>query len=202
MKRILDVPYIDQTEKYPTGCESISSVMLLKYLGYDITPEEFIDSCLEKRDFEFHAGILYGPHPDEAFIGCPYNNEIGSYGCYAGTIAKALEKAAGDRYRAKILRGLSVEALISYIDENMPVVFWATLDMQPHKPGPQWRLLDGSGTFQWRSNQHCLLLVGYDENHYYFNDPWHNKGCVGYEKALVESRYEEMHSQAVVLIRK
>ena len=43
MQKIISVPYIDQTEKYPTGCESISAVMMLQYLGYDINPEQFID---------------------------------------------------------------------------------------------------------------------------------------------------------------
>ena len=40
MQKIISVPYIDQTEQYPTGCESISAVMMLQYArGYDITPE-------------------------------------------------------------------------------------------------------------------------------------------------------------------
>ena len=30
----IEVPYIDQSVKYPTGCESVSAVMLLKYLGF------------------------------------------------------------------------------------------------------------------------------------------------------------------------
>ena len=203
MKKIISVPYIDQTEKYPTGCESISAVMLLNYLGYDISPERFIDNCLEKRDFEFHQGHLYGPHPDDAFIGSPYNNDLGSYGCYGPTVAAALEKAAGEKYRAKVLRGLSVEELVSsYIEEDIPVVFWATLNMEPSEPGPKWRLLDREGEFQWISHQHCLLLVGYDEENYYFNDPWLNQGCKEYPKEQVCQRYGEMGMQAVVLIPK
>ena len=90
MQKIISVPYIDQTEQYPTGCESISAVMMLQYLGYDITPEQFIDYYLYKRDFEFHDGYLYGPHPADAFIGSPYNDEKGSYGCYALPWAEAL----------------------------------------------------------------------------------------------------------------
>ena len=38
----IEVPYIDQSVKYPTGCESVSAVMLLKYLGYEMTVDEFI----------------------------------------------------------------------------------------------------------------------------------------------------------------
>ena len=39
----ITVPYIDQSIKYPTGCESVSAVMLLRFLGYDITVDEFIE---------------------------------------------------------------------------------------------------------------------------------------------------------------
>ena len=67
--KIIEVPYIDQTEKYPTGCESISAVMLLRYLGYPISPEEFIDRYLSKRDLTFRKGRLYGPHPMMHLLG-------------------------------------------------------------------------------------------------------------------------------------
>ena len=36
-KVCIDVPYIDQSKLYPTGCESVSTVMLLRFLGIDIT---------------------------------------------------------------------------------------------------------------------------------------------------------------------
>ena len=109
MKKIISVPYIDQTEQYPTGCESISAVMMLQYLGYDITPEQFIDCFLYKRDFEFHNGYLYGPHPADAFIGSPYNDEKGSYGCYAPVIAMAMA-----RYVLPVPAGPIPKVIISF----------------------------------------------------------------------------------------
>ena len=57
----IQVPYIDQSVKYPTGCESVSAIMLLKFLGYDITVDEFIMDCLECRAMEIRNGVLYGP---------------------------------------------------------------------------------------------------------------------------------------------
>ena len=49
MKKILTVPYIDQSVRYPTGCESVSAVMMLRYLGYDISVDTFINEFLDKR---------------------------------------------------------------------------------------------------------------------------------------------------------
>ena len=56
--RKIQVPYIDQSIKYPTGCESVSAVMLLKYLGYEITVDEFIQNCLECREMEIRDGEM------------------------------------------------------------------------------------------------------------------------------------------------
>ena len=53
-KKIIRVPYIDQSVKYPTGCESVSTVMLLQYLGYEITVDEFEkirNEAIEKLEY-------------------------------------------------------------------------------------------------------------------------------------------------------
>ncbi len=202
-KKLISVPYIDQTVKYPTGCESISTVMLLNYLGYELSPEEFIDRYLPKKDFYCRDGLLYGPDPKEYFIGSPYNAAIGSYGCYAGTILRALEPLVSDDYEIRNETDTPIADLLTrYIDHNMPVIFWATLNMQPAIPGPTW-ILDGTGAeFSWKNNEHCLLLVGYDADFFYFNDPWQNHGTIAYERALVEQRHAEQYSQAVALIPK
>ena len=87
---ILNVPYIDQSIHYPTGCESVSSVMLLQYLGIDITVDEFIEKYLDRQEFEERDGELFGPDPREYFCGSPYDAD--SFGCYAPVIVNALEK--------------------------------------------------------------------------------------------------------------
>ena len=51
-KKLIKVPYINQSKRYPTGCESVSSVMLLQYLGYDITVDEWIEQYLKQQEFE------------------------------------------------------------------------------------------------------------------------------------------------------
>lgn len=74
-KKIITAPYISQKEKYPTGCESVSTVMLLNYLGYKVNVDEFISKCLEIKDFEERDGITYGPDPRKYFCGDPYSED-------------------------------------------------------------------------------------------------------------------------------
>ena len=192
----INVPYINQSEKYPTGCESVSAVMLLQYLGYDITVDDFIEKYLEQRAFEERDGQLYGPSPDRYFCGSPYDED--SFGCYAPVICDALEKAVGDKYLIVNETGTSVEHLLHhYIDREMPVIFWACINMREPVTGPEWKLMDTGETFTWISNEHCMLLVGYDEEGYYFNDPYENNGVIRYDKKLVEDRHAAQRSMAV-----
>lgn len=199
MKKIIDAPYIDQSEKWPTGCESVTAVMALKYIGADITVDEFIGGCLVTDGFETRDGALYGPDPDQAFVGSPYDRD--SFGCYSPVIKSALEKAAGAGIAVDDLDGEPMESLIrNYIDNDIPVIFWSTIDMLESYDGSSWRLKnDESRIFTWRCNEHCLLLVGYDDDMYYFNDPWANHGLIGYEKDLAEKRHADMRSMALAV---
>ena len=199
--RVLHVPYIDQSVRYPTGCESVSAVMLLRFLGMEITVDEFIGRYLEKKAMTERDGRFYGPNPRECFCGSPYDAD--SFGCYAPVICKALEKAltesAGEgRYAVVDETGTPTERLLrDYIDEGLPVLYWACIDMREPIVGPTWNLYETGEEFTWISNEHCMLLVGYDGEAYYFNDPFENHGLICYPMTVVENRHAAQYDMAV-----
>lgn len=193
---ILQVPYIDQSKKWPTGCESVSAVMLLNHLGIGIGVDDFIREHLNTRPFETRDGVLYGANPRLQFAGSPYDAD--SFGCYAPVIKAALESALGPGWQVVDETGKSLPALCAeYIDEGMPVVTWACINMREPITGPDWCLLDTGEPFTWISNEHCMLLVGYDEESYIFNDPHENNGVIHYPRPLTEARHRAQYSQAV-----
>lgn len=197
----LNVPYIDQSVRYPTGCESVSTVMLLQYLGYDMTVDDFIRDALDQRGFEEREGRLYGPDPNRYFCGSPYDEN--SFGCYAPVICKALKKVLDCSYEVVDETGTDMDTLIrTYIDHGMPVIFWACIDMREPIRGPEWKLFENGETFTWISNEHCMLLVGYDEDGYYFNDPYENHGVIRYDKKTVEDRHRAQYGMAVGVKKK
>ncbi len=198
--KLINVPYIDQSEKWPTGCESVTAVMALNHAGVDISVDDFINGCLDTAGFETRDGVLYGPDPNECFVGSPYDRD--SFGCYAPAIKKALGRALPDGYETVDLTGEPMDVLArGYLDKDVPVIFWATIDMLDPYDGSSWRLDDGS-VFTWRCNEHCLLLVGYDDGSWIFNDPWANRGVSRVPRALAKRRHEEMFSMALAVTRR
>ena len=200
MHKILNVEYIDQSVRWPTGCESVSAVMALRFLGLPITVDEFIEKDLACKDLHREHGVLYGPDPNKYFIGDPHTNDDGSYGCYAGAIMDAIKRTR-KRYpdfgwEPINLTGLDVEMLAEkYVQRGVPVIFWATMDMEPVRKGGQWKLEDGTD-FVWPAGEHCLVLTGHTDHGYRFHDPRTGTAVI-YASDICEARFQELGRQAV-----
>lgn len=199
-RKCINVPYINQSEQWPTGCESVSTVMALQHLGIDIDVDTWI-TYLPKTEIGLCAGQLVGGDPNIHFIGSPYDAD--AYGCYAPVIVNALNsvfKTYDVPWKAVDVTAMDTDVLLKkYIDRDMPVIYWATIDLKESYKGPVWRMYDSDLTFEWTSNEHCMLLVGYDDDYLIFNDPWNNHGVIDYERRLVEERHKEMFSMAVAI---
>ena len=196
---LLDVPFIDQRKKYPTGCESVSAVMVMQYYGMQISPEYFIDNLLDKGSTPVSdSGNSFGDDPRKVFLGNPYS-ELG-WGCYAPVIVNAINKYIDhDKFTVDAVYGLSPDTLCErYIDNGIPVIFWATSGMEPHYIGKTWYINGTSETFTWKGPMHCLVLVGYNETGYFFNDPQQSKGFY-YARDKVITAYNALGRQAVIL---
>ena len=200
---ILDVPYITQIYDYPNGCESVSTVMALNYEGIDITVDDFIGDYLDMApNPDYIDGELWGYSPWYYFLGDP--RDMSGLCCYAPCIVNALNKFVDtDEYEILELYGESIDDLCAnYVKRGDPVIFWATMYMrEPTVPGWCWNVYGTDDVYYWVDPMHCLLLVGYDKDNYYFNDPTAGK-AVAYSRSDVETAYEGLYMQAVVVRHK
>ncbi len=196
-KKLIDVPYLHQNA-YPTGCESVSAVMAMRYWGVDISVDDFIDHYLTCRPLKEENGQLIGPSPNKAFVGDPRTSY--GFGCYAYPMGIACNKLLGEDFLVLNRTGYTLPELIErYIDRDIPVLVWATINMvEPFESYTWTDELDGSEV-QWIGNEHCLVLVGYDDQHYYCNDPYNNNGVVAYKRDVLEKRYTQMGQMALVI---
>lgn len=198
---LVDAPYISQAE-YPTGCELVSASMLLKYYGFEVSTIELADKgYIQLVPLEKAAdGNIYCADPNQAFIGDPCSSN--GFGCYSGAIINGLSAYLADYYFDVVnLSGISLNDLCQeYIDFGEPVLIWATMDMIASEKRAQntWIIRESGEEFSWLSNEHCLLLVGYDDENFYFNDP-RRGAAVAYNRDIAQKRYEELGCQAVTI---
>lgn len=193
----IDVPPLSQYPDYPTGCESVTAVMALHHAGVIISVEDFIANHLPCDDrFYEEDGLLYGPDPYAVFIGDPRTPH--SFGCMAPVIEQAVRSCVGEEERVVNTTGETLPTLCRYyVDNGVPVILWATMEMRPVNSGRMWFLPDAR-QFTWPSGEHCLLLVGYNESEYLFNDPRHG-AVVAYDKNSVEVAYASLGKQSLVI---
>lgn len=195
---LLDVPIIPQMPGFPTGCELVSAVMLLKYWGENVTVDDFIDNYLSMSNYFYSKdGVYYGPSPFECFVGDPRTTN--SFGCMAPVILRTLNLYFGNSDRIQNIENHTLSDLCNrYVAKGLPVLVWVTINMTETFTRAQWRLEDGT-LYEWPANEHCMVLVGYDERYYYFNDPY-TGARVKYEHALCEDRYAALGRQALVIV--
>lgn len=199
-KHILaDVPTIAQQPAYPTGCESVSAVIAMRYAGSDISVDDFIDRYLDKGDFYTENGELNDPDPYTHFVGSP--RSASAYGCMAPVIEKAMHayyEGVTEKKRVVNATGTELSALCRrYIDRGIPCLVWVSLDMAEPRYSTRWILPNGE-SYQWLSNEHCMVLMGYDTDSYYFSDP--NRGAiVSFDRTLCETRYSAFGKQALAI---
>lgn len=195
-ENLIPVSPLCQYPELPTGCEAVAAVMVLQYYGESISSREFARNWLTcSEDFYTYDGKQYGPDPNLVFAGDPFSKN--SYGCFAGAIAQAINKNSKS-CRAEIITDHTLGQLCTkYIDQGKPLLIWATTGMKESSPGNSW-FLNHNTPFTWIAGEHCLVLIGYNEQYYFLNDPM-SGSTVAYQKHIVEKRFDELGNQALFI---
>lgn len=194
---IQNIPRICQFPEFPSGCESVASVIALQYMKEPISVTNFINNYLPMGAVYRKDGILYGPDPYEQFVGDPRSQY--ALGCFAPVIEKAIVRYFGDEKRVKNTTGETLDSLCEqYVSRNIPALVWVSIYMKDTGKGNVWYTENGK-RFQWITNEHCMVLIGYDTNGYYFQDPYSGNQLY-YDKALSARRYDTFGKQSLVIL--
>ena len=182
---------ICQHPELPTGCEITALTTVLNYYGYNVTKEEISDYYLEKGnawETDFH----------EKFAGDP--RSVYSYGCYSPVIVETANKYLKEKnssLRATELKNVEFEKLFEYTDNDIPVIIWTTIDLNPGYYSATWTCTNGK-TVTWYANEHCMVLVGHSGEKVFVCDPTYGT-LTGYDAELFKTRYNELFKQAVII---
>ncbi len=190
----LDVCAILQNPELPTGCEITSLTMALNYAGFDVDKLTMADDYLICAD-------AYTATFGEAFIGSPY--DASSWGCFAPVIkntANAYLEDQGSDMTALDVTGSDFDTLLSCVAAGTPVMIWVTIGLTSNVEEKYYWTTDEGKDAVFLSNEHCVLLCGYDLSRSTVTCADPLKGLVAYDLATVQDRFETMYSQAVVLV--
>lgn len=201
-KTAIEMEIVNQYPELPVGCEVTCAAAMLNFLGYDIDKCELADNYLpvEEGMFTEKEGILFGPDPNKTFVGDPYGK---GYGCYENVIAELLDDyfaSHGSANKAVMLENINSADLERLIDEGVPVIVWASIDMKPYRYSSvsRWVTSDGE-EITWLANSHTLILTGYDASYYYFMDCNNKTETERYPRETFLNRWEENGSQAIAV---
>ncbi|GIQ68305.1 hypothetical protein DUZ99_04155 [Xylanibacillus composti] len=167
-KAMLDAPHVLQYPELPRGCEITSLTMLLQYKGLDVDKMELLEHM--PRD---DTPIRWGEDGSIAFWGNPHTGFVGDitlngsgFGMYHSSLyvlAKQYVPSTVD------LTGKPFEDLLAYVAAGTPVVVWTTVHYDEPTSWMSWE--SPIGPVRTTVQEHAVLLVGYDEEHVYVNDP-------------------------------
>lgn len=193
-KWFINVPRILQNPELPTGCEVTSLAMVLQHSGYNVLHTELAYMWLDKGEYRAsdYRKVFVG-EPTSAF----------AYGCFAGVIERCADKyleSKNSSAEVKNITGSTPKQLYRYVANGIPVIVWATGNMEECYYDKQWIDKETGNVITWVRNEHCLVLTGYDfeQKLVYVNDPL--KGRTAYPMELFEHRFKQMESQAIVII--
>ena len=188
---IENVPIINQFPELPSGCEATALTMLLNYSGKSITKIE-VATNMPKGPLPYYKDDkVIGPNPSESFIGTPFDAH--SYGIYHEPIVDMIENYMPNR--SLNLTGKSFDEILEVVANGNPVMVWASINMIPLSYKSYWQFEDGT-FFNWPSNEHAMVIIGYNENNVIINDPYTGRRQ-NYNKDIFIHRWTELGNQAV-----
>lgn len=189
------------------GCETYACTMLLNILGFDVDEYTIADNYLDCHYiYTADDGSMYGPDMYSGFAGTAY----AGWGVYAPPMAKTMNRYLSDQgssLHAYNYENIPLETLCDeYISKGVPVMVWATTDMEEPYVFDEWvvNYVDENAKSEigdvvpWYMHEHCLVLIGYDADEYFFADSTHGE-ISHFDKELVKTRYEQMFSQCIVV---
>jgi uncharacterized protein YvpB len=202
----IDIRTVFQLPELPTGCEVTALTMLLNYYGFSADKVALAENYLPKSTYMSLAddGKVYVNNFFDVFLGDPFGR---GWGCFSNAIAYAArsyiaDQNQSDNYRVINLSGSDPEELYDYVKDGVPVIVWGTMNFQePVFNFTYYDILTGEA-LDWYSREHCYVLAGFDKkkNIVYINDPY--LGIVSVNRNIFELRYNQMHKQAVTIIKR
>jgi uncharacterized protein YvpB len=190
---------ISQLPELISGCEVTSLTMLLDFAGkklnkLDVAHLIEYDPTPKVTDKYNQYQILTWGNPDKGFVGKMNGTDTG-YGVYHEPLFRLLNKLLPNQ--GVDLTGQSFEKMLQSVSDGIPVIAWTTTDFSPSDIWEDWN--SPTGKIHATFKEHAVLVVGYDQNSIYVNDPLDGTAGKQVDRKEFETTWVQMGKQAITL---
>ncbi|MGY3270868.1 uncharacterized protein YvpB [Bacillus sp. TE9106W] len=190
-----NVPFIQQLPELDRGCEVTSLAMMLQYAGITVDKMKLANE-IKKVDF-MNDGVR--GNPNEGFVGNIYTFSESGYGVYHGPLFQLAKKYLPNK--AVDLTGKSIEELYKSVKAGQPVVMITNAKFEPLDEDEFTTWETNSGDVSITYNEHCVVLIGYDQESVYIRDPLKDSLDVKVPREKFEQAWVQMGSQAISYVK-
>jgi uncharacterized protein YvpB len=189
---IEDVPHVSQLPELERGCEVTSLTMLLQSEGI---AADKMTLAQEIHKLPFRDENYVRSNPYDGFVGDIYTFSKSGYGVYHGPVADLAEKYLPGKI--KDVTGQNIDSVYQLIASGSPVwvIINSTFAPLPESEFTVWDT--NTGKVKITYNEHSVLIVGYDKNYIYVNDPLDSSGYKAVARQPFEQAWVQMGSQAI-----
>lgn len=194
-KYLLNVPLIKQNPELKYGCEVTSLAMVLQFAGVSTNKMDLYAKIKKDPDpiQRSHTGdILSWGNPADGFVGDMTGRTAG-YAVFDEPMEDLVNHYLPGR--AVNLTSHSFDAVLNHVANGYPVVVWTTGDYRiPDRP-ESW--LHESETITTPLDLHAVVLVGYNDQSVYLNDPLSGRKQVAVNKQQFIASWHALKSRAI-----
>ena len=190
-----NVPLIQQLPELDRGCEVTSLAMMLQYAGVSVDKMTLANE-IKKVDF-IDDGVR--GNPNEGFVGNIYTFSESGYAVYHGPLFQLAEKYLPNK--AVDLTGKNIEEIYKSIKAGQPVVMITNATFAPLDEAEFTTWETNSGDVSITYNEHCIVLIGYDQESVYIRDPLEGSLDVKVPRETFEQAWAQMGSQAISYVK-
>lgn len=193
--KILEVELINQLPEYKNGCEATSLTMLLNYAGVTVDKDTVVSKM--KKDatevkYDGRGNILEWGDPRVGFVGDVTGKKPG-YSIDPIALKSVIEEYLPGK--SLDLTGCEFYKLQEILYTGRPIVVWVNKTFEEPKVSYTWT--SARGEISAFKNQHAVVLTGYDENNFYYNDPLTEEKNASISKEVFKGVWIAMGSKAL-----
>ncbi|WP_134683715.1 C39 family peptidase [Brevibacillus migulae] len=168
-KVMLDIPMIKQNPELRFGCEVTSLAMVLQHAGIKTDKMKLAREMPTDPDpmqKSASGDITRWGNPHHGFVGDITGQRAG-FAIYARPLEKLMRRYLPNR--TVNLTDQPFDRLVSQIQDGKPVIVWTTNEYKLPDRWESWK--HGNQQITAPLDLHAVVLVGYDKEHVYLNDP-------------------------------